>query len=73
MVGRDAIVAARASEARTLRFVTMGREAAASGDLGYTWGRFDAGGAPAGHYLHVWNRDRTNAWRLVVAVHLADR
>ena len=70
VIGREAIAAARASDARTLRFVTQGRAAAASGDLGYTYGRIDADGAPAGHYAHLWTRDADGRWRLLVAVHL---
>ena len=70
VLGREAIVAARAGDARPLRFVPQGREAATSGDLGYTYGAIDAAGAPAGHYLHVWTRGNEGAWRLVVAVHL---
>jgi ketosteroid isomerase-like protein len=73
VIGREAIAAARASDTRKLQFVTLGREAAASGDLGTTYGRYDAGDAPAGYYLHVWNRDGARGWRLVVAVHLAGR
>jgi ketosteroid isomerase-like protein len=71
VIGRDAIVAARAGDARVLRFVPQGRETAASGDLGYSYGAIEAAGAPAGHYLHVWTRDSDGAWRLLVAVHLA--
>lgn len=70
VLGREAIVAARAGDARALRFVPRGREAATSGDLGYTYGAIDAAGAPAGHYLHVWTRGDAGAWRLAVAVHL---
>ena len=70
VLGREAIVAARAGDARPLRFVPQGREAATSGDLAYTYGAIDAAGTPAGHYLHVWTRGIEGAWRLLVAVHL---
>lgn len=71
VIGRDAIVAARVTEARRMRFVTQGSENAASGDLGYTYGSVEAGGAPAGHYVHLWTREGDAGWRLLVAVHLA--
>ncbi|MEO8486750.1 MAG: DUF4440 domain-containing protein [Betaproteobacteria bacterium] len=71
LVGRERVAAARAADARTLRFVTQGREAAPTSDLGYTVGAIDAAGVPAGHYLHLWAREGDGAWRLVVAVHLA--
>jgi ketosteroid isomerase-like protein len=70
VVGRDAVVAARASDARTLRFVTRGREAASTQDLGYTYGTIASGDATAGHYLHLWTRGADGGWRLLVAVHL---
>ena len=70
VVGRAAVVDARAGDARTLRFVTRGREAATSEDLGYTYGAIESAGAVAGHYLHVWTRGADGGWRLLVAVHL---
>lgn len=68
--GRVAIVAAWSGDARALRFVTQGREAATTGDLGYTFGAIQSEGTPAGHYLHMWTRGGDGAWRLSVAVHL---
>ena len=76
IVGRAAVAAARARDARTLRFVTRGREAAASADLGYTYGviessgAIESAGAIAGYYLHLWTRGEDGAWRLIAAVHL---
>ena len=70
VIGKRAIARARAAEARDARFVTLGSEAAASGDLGYTYGRRETGGAPAGHYVHLWTREGDGDWRLVVAVDL---
>lgn len=70
MIGRERIVAERASKPRVLRFVTQGRESAATSDLGYTYGAIESGGTPAGHFLHMWAREGDGAWRLVVAVHL---
>lgn len=70
MLGKSAIVAARAADTRAWRFVTLGSEVAQSGDLGYTYGRREAGGAPAGHYVHLWTRGGGADWRLLVAVHL---
>lgn len=70
VIGKRAIARARGTEARDARFVTLGSEAAASGDLGYTYGRRESDGAPAGHYVHLWTREGDGDWRLVVAVDL---
>ena len=70
VVGRAAVVAARSDDARALRFVTRGREAASSEDLGYTYGTIESPGMPSGGYLHLWTRGADGGWRLLVAVHL---
>ncbi|MFI4924611.1 MAG: DUF4440 domain-containing protein [Vicinamibacteria bacterium] len=76
VVGRAAVVAARAGDTRTLRFATHGREAASSADLGYTYGKIESSGAiesagaVAGYYLHLWTRGTDGGWRLIAAVHL---
>lgn len=46
-----------------------GGDVAASGDLAYTYGAWRSGGA-AGHYVHLWTRDRGGAWRIAVVVRL---
>jgi ketosteroid isomerase-like protein len=70
LVGRAAVTAARERDARSLRFVTRGRAAAASEDLGYTYGAIESAGAIAGYYLHLWTRGDDGGWRLIAAVHL---
>jgi len=70
LVGRAAVAAARTSDTRTLRFATRDREAAASADLGYTYGAIEAAGAVAGYYLHLWTRGDDGGWRLIAAVHI---
>jgi len=49
---------------------TLFAAAAASGDLGYTYGRylFTGAGAESGHYARVWVRDAAGAWRLVADI-----
>jgi len=49
---------------------TLFAAAAASGDLGYTYGRylFAATGGESGHYARVWVRDAAGAWRLVADI-----
>jgi hypothetical protein len=48
-------------------------EAAASGDVGYTWGSYATApiaGAAAerGHYVRYWGRDDRGEWRLGVDI-----
>jgi ketosteroid isomerase-like protein len=47
-------------------------ETASSGDLGYTWGRFNVTpsdrAAYTGHYVRVWTRKADGAWQLVAEV-----
>ena len=71
VVGRDAVVAARAGDTRTLRFATHGRESASSADLAYTYGAIASGGAAVGYYLHLWTRATDGGWRMIAAVHLS--
>lgn len=56
-------------------FQHLGAEAADSGDLGYTYGKYRAltseEGAEEGHYVRVWKRaSGTGPWRLVLDVML---
>ena len=73
VLGRDAVVAARAADARALRYTPGGAAVAASGARGLSYGRYEAIGRdappPAGHYAHLWRREPAG-WRIVVAVHL---
>jgi ketosteroid isomerase-like protein len=53
---------------------SLNAEAAKSGDLGYTYGRYtltaaDPGGDPErGHYVRVWTRTRSGQWKLALDV-----
>jgi ketosteroid isomerase-like protein len=63
-----------AAAGTTLAFAPHGSAIASSGDLAYTYGAFSTAPAPAtdtlrsGYYAHLWARDATGEWRLVVAV-----
>jgi ketosteroid isomerase-like protein len=49
---------------------TIHAAAAASGDLGYTYGRylFAGAGGESGHYARAWVRDRSGAWLLAADI-----
>lgn len=58
----------------SLAFSPQGGAVASSGDLAYTYGAVQASGAlPSGYYAHLWAREATGRWRLVVAVLLPTR
>jgi Domain of unknown function (DUF4440) len=52
------------------RFDPRHVEVARSADFAYSWGAYttDAQAAEKGYYSHVWRRDATGKWRLVVEV-----
>jgi ketosteroid isomerase-like protein len=63
MQGRDiAIVWLRTQEPMT-GAESLYAEAAQSADLGYTWGSYDSG-----HYVRVWVREASGAWRVALDV-----
>ena len=52
-----------------LQWKPLGADAAASGDLGYTWGQYEA--VPSGrrgHYLTIWKRQKDGSWKVVADV-----
>jgi len=52
-----------------LKWKPLGAEAAASGDLGYTWGEYEAmPSGRRGHYLTVWKRQKDGSWKVVADV-----
>jgi ketosteroid isomerase-like protein len=64
-----------ASRGMTLDWVPIDGAVAASGDLGYTWGTWEAttpdvetGGAAisTGRYVTVWRRDADGSWRVLL-------
>ena len=70
-VGREAIVSRleQQGDARTSAESTA-THAADSGDLGYSYGRYDVARTPAEHgaYLRVWSRDSSGRWWLMADV-----
>lgn len=70
--GADAVRKTLAAPRRQIRWTSDGGDAAASDDLGYTYGRYarmngtleDA----SGYYVHVWQRDGTGEWRIAAEV-----
>jgi ketosteroid isomerase-like protein len=69
---RDAAVAWLRSNVKSLAHEWVKAETAASGDLGYTWGRMNvattSGAAYDGYYVHVWTRKADGSWQLVAGV-----
>lgn len=72
--GRDNIVAAltATSDDYTVTWEPAGGQVAASGDLGWTWGRYmavdNATDEPVsrGKYLNIWQRQADGSWKLAV-------
>ena len=59
----------RLADEGSRRIEPLHAEAAKSGDLGFTYGRYAAaGGRETGHYVRVWSRTRGGAWRLALEV-----
>jgi ketosteroid isomerase-like protein len=72
-LGRDAILAQIAERQLRFRWETLAADVSRSDDLAYSYGRLhllDAAGKPAGHYVHVWMRDRGGSWRIVAELML---
>jgi ketosteroid isomerase-like protein len=63
-------------QAGTLDWHPVKADAAASGDLGYTWGEYTARGKDkegksyevSGRYVSVWKRDAAGQWKWVVDI-----
>ncbi len=73
IAGREALVKWSVSQGAWSGGETRFAEAAASGDLGYTWGSYKqpvSADTPAatGHYLRIWTRDAHGRWLLAVDV-----
>ena len=67
--GRDAALAWLETQPPLASGEAQFAEVAQSGDLGYTWGTYAAaagsdGKSEAGHYVRVWVRDGSGAWRV---------
>jgi ketosteroid isomerase-like protein len=72
LTARSSILEFLASQARGGAWETLHAEAAKSGDLGYTYGKYEVypGGSPPekGFYMRVWKRDHAGKWKLVLDV-----
>lgn len=75
IIGTDAIVKWIGEHATAATAKDGAADAAAAGDLGYTYGTFDIS-APtpiAGAYVRLWNRDTSGRWWMMVDVAQPDR
>jgi len=70
LTSREEALRAFAGVGPVAEAATLFAAAAASGDLGYTYGRylFIGAGAESGHYARVWVREAAGAWRLVADI-----
>jgi ketosteroid isomerase-like protein len=69
-VGADQITQWFAANTGPLTATTTTGEAAASGDLGYVYGKYELAGATPQHgaYVRVWSRDGKGEWRIAADV-----
>jgi ketosteroid isomerase-like protein len=69
-VGADQIKQWFAANAGTFAGTTTTGEAAASGDLGYVYGKYELSGATPQHgaYVRIWSRDGNSRWRIAADV-----
>jgi ketosteroid isomerase-like protein len=70
LTSRDEALRALAGAGPLAEAATLFAAAAASGDLGYTYGRylFAGTGGESGHYARAWVRDAAGAWRLAADI-----
>jgi ketosteroid isomerase-like protein len=72
MTSRSAVVSWFNSHVRAWSSEPMKAETGASGDLGYTWGKYDVTptdrAAYSGYYVRVWTRKADGAWQLAAEV-----
>lgn len=72
VLGADAVRKTLAAAGRTVQWTPAGSGAAASDDLGYTYGRYarmhGAAEEAVGYYVHVWQRDDAGGWRIAAEV-----
>jgi ketosteroid isomerase-like protein len=73
-VGRREVSSLLASSRGTLTWTPLKADVAKSGDLGYTWGRFelktggDAGKPQSGYYVRIWRRQADGSWKVVLDI-----
>ena len=70
MVGASAERWLASAPERRMTGESLNAEAARSGDLGFTYGRYTLTGDPAerGHYVRIWTRNRSGQWKLALDV-----
>jgi ketosteroid isomerase-like protein len=72
MLGRAAVAKfVESSKLGVVEWEGIDGSVAASGDLGYTYGRYGiqvSGASEKGYFTHVWKRDGNGAWKLVAEV-----
>lgn len=72
VLGADAVRKTLATPGRTVQWTPAGGGAAASDELGYTYGRYawmkGVIEEAVGYYVHVWQRDDAGAWRIAAEV-----
>jgi hypothetical protein len=72
VLGVDAVRKALAAPGRSVHWMPSAGGAAASDDLGYTYGRYARVNGSAeeatGYYVHVWQRDDEGGWRITAEV-----
>jgi ketosteroid isomerase-like protein len=67
VVGRPALDAWSKGQTTQMTGEVMAGDVSASGDLGYTYGRYHHAGTPDnGYFARVWQKDAAGAWRIVV-------
>jgi ketosteroid isomerase-like protein len=74
IVGADAARKALAATGRRVVWTPAGAGVSASDDLAYTYGRFvrfiGSSEEASGYYVHVWQRDGSDTWRIAADVQL---
>lgn len=68
VVGKAALRAWAGDQKMSLRGEPLAADVARSGDLGYSYGSFEQGGAAplTGYFARVWKRDANGRWRIVM-------
>ncbi len=72
VIGKEAAQAALQSGLKTITFDEPKGEVAASGDLGFAWGKYSAkekigaAGEEIGYYLRIWRKNEAGQWQLAL-------
>jgi ketosteroid isomerase-like protein len=71
-VGMEAVLVHLKKDEGRLAWTPIASRVASSFDLGYTYGKYEFYSASAketGHYVHVWKKQSSGAWKVVLDVH----